>query len=102
MVQQRLLDPNKLTVIPQCRVLDDFLGISPKLLGQKLILGAYGRFSTQKGFDILLQAMQSLPNLDIELHLGGYGEDETKLRHLAESDCRIQFIGKLTNVPKFL
>lgn len=102
MLKHKLLKPRNLTVIQQCRNLDDFLVIPSKPLGDKLILGVYGRFSDQKGIDLLLRAIQELPNLDLELLVGGYGEHEQMLRKMADGDRRIQFVGKLTNVPQFL
>jgi glycosyltransferase involved in cell wall biosynthesis len=102
MLKHKLLNPRKLAVIQQCRVLEDFLILPIKPLGEKLILGVYGRFSHQKGIDLLIKALQDLPDLDVKLLIGGYGEDEAALRQLAEGDRRIQFVGQLTNVPQFL
>ncbi|MEE3717549.1 glycosyltransferase family 4 protein [Tumidithrix elongata RA019] len=102
MLKYKLVKPRKLTVIQQCRILEDFLAIPTKPLGGRLVLGVYGRFSAQKGIDLLLKAMQDLRDLDVELLIGGYGEDEATLRQLAEGDRRIQFVGKLANVPEFL
>jgi len=102
MLSNKLVNPQKLSVIQQCRVLEDFLALPVKPLGERLILGVYGRFSNQKGIEMLLEAMQGLPDLDIELLVGGYGEKEELLRQMADGDRRIQFVGKLTNVPQFL
>jgi glycosyltransferase involved in cell wall biosynthesis len=46
--------------------------------------------------------MQGLRELDIQILIGGYGENEEQLLQLADDDRRIQFVGKLANVPKFL
>lgn len=102
MLKHKLVKHQKLTVIQQCRILEDFFALPIKPLGEKLVLGVYGRFSNQKGIELLLQAMQGLPNLDVELSIGGYGENEQILREMADKDRRIQFVGKLANVPKFL
>jgi glycosyltransferase involved in cell wall biosynthesis len=102
MLKHKLVNPRKLAVIQQCRVLEDFLILPVKPLGEKLILGVYGRFSHQKGIDLLLKALRDLPGLDVKLLIGGYGEDEAALRQLAEGDRRIQFVGQLNNVPQFL
>jgi glycosyltransferase involved in cell wall biosynthesis len=102
MLDKQLVNPQKLSMIQQCRVLEDFLSLPVKPLGEKLILGVYGRFSNQKGIDILLETMQDLRELDIKLLIGGYGENEKELRQMADDDRRIQFVGKLTNVPQFL
>ena len=102
MLEHKFLNHRKLIVIPQCRFLDDFLALPAKPLGERLILGVYGRFSEQKGIDILLKALREMPDLDLELLIGGYGENEELLRQIAEGDRRIQFMGQLNNVPQFL
>ncbi|NMF60529.1 glycosyltransferase family 4 protein [Pseudanabaena yagii] len=102
MLKHKLVKPRNLTVIQQCRNLEDFVVLPSKPLGDKLILGVYGRFSAQKGIDLLLRAIQELPSLDLELLVGGYGEHEQNLRKMADGDHRIQFVGKLANVPQFL
>lgn len=102
MVKHKLVNPRKLAIIQQCRALEDFLVLPVKPLGEKLILGVYGRFSEQKGIELLLKALEELPDLDVELLIGGYGENEELLRQVAEGDRRIQFVGQLTNVPQFL
>ena len=102
MLEHKFLNHRKLIVIPQCRFLDDFLALPAKPLGERLILGIYGRFSEQKGIDILLKALREMPDLDLELLIGGYGENEELLRQIAEGDRRIQFMGQLNNVPQFL
>ncbi|MEE3717548.1 glycosyltransferase family 4 protein [Tumidithrix elongata RA019] len=102
MLAHRLVKPQKLTVIQLCRVLEDFLAVPVKPLGERLVLGFFGRFSNQKGIELLLEAMQGLHDLDVELLIGGYGENEAALRQMAEGDRRIQFVGKLANVPEFL
>jgi glycosyltransferase involved in cell wall biosynthesis len=102
MLNNKLVNPQKLSMIQQCRVLEDFLALPVKPLGEKLIFGVYGRFSNQKGIELLIEAMQMLPELDVELSIGGYGEKEELLRQMADGDRRIQFVGKLANVPQFL
>jgi len=102
MLKHQLVKPRNLTVIQQCRNLEEFIDIPSKPLGDKLILGVYGRFSDQKGIDLLIMAIRELPNLDLELLIGGYGEREQILRNMADGDRRIQFVGKLANVPQFL
>lgn len=102
MQSHRLVSPHKLTAIQQCRMLDDFFQVSSKTIRQPLVLGAYGRFCSQKGFDILLQAMQLISNTDIHLHIGGYGEDEALLRQLAQGQKNVKFWGPVRDVPAFL
>jgi glycosyltransferase involved in cell wall biosynthesis len=98
----QLVRSQNLAMIRQCRILDQFLALPEKTRGKTLVLGAYGRFDQQKGFDTLLRAMQQVQNPDIELLIGGYGEDEDLLRSLAADDPRIRFVGSLSDVPSFL
>jgi glycosyltransferase involved in cell wall biosynthesis len=100
--QNRLVSPSKVTMIRQCHLLDRFLSIPYKKIQQPLILAAYGRFCDQKGFDILLQAMRTISDLNIQLNLGGYGKDEILLKQLAEGHENIKFWGAIQDVPAFL
>jgi len=70
--------------------------------GPRLRIGAYGRFCEQKGFDILIAAFRCgwFPHCD--LILGGFGEDEAKLRALAGDCPAIHFTGKVDGVAAFL
>ncbi|MBD2188642.1 glycosyltransferase [Pseudanabaena mucicola] len=102
MRSQKLVNSKKLTMITQCRTLDEFLILPLKPLDTPLVLGAYGRFNQQKGFDTLLRAMQTVRNPEVQLLIGGYGEQEELLKSLAGNDPRIQFLGSITDVPSFL
>ncbi|GBO54644.1 glycosyltransferase [Pseudanabaena sp. lw0831] len=97
-----LVRSQNLAMIRQCRILDQFLALPEKPRCKTLVLGAYGRFDQQKGFDTLLRAMQQVQNPNIELLIGGYGEHEDLLRSLAGDDPRIRFVGSLSDVPSFL
>jgi glycosyltransferase involved in cell wall biosynthesis len=46
--------------------------------------------------------MQGLRELNIQILIGGYDENEERLRQMVDDDRRIQFVGKLTDVPQFL
>ncbi len=70
--------------------------------GQRLQIGAYGRFCEQKGFDILIAAFQSGWFADCDLILGGFGADEAKLRAMAADCPAIRFTGKVDDVAAFL
>lgn len=102
MRSHHLVRPSKLVTIQQCHCLDKYLALPSKPSGTSLVLGAYGRFSQQKGFDTLMQAMRLVPDLPIKLLVGGYGEQEELLRSLAGDDPRIHFVGSLSNVSSFL
>jgi glycosyltransferase involved in cell wall biosynthesis len=98
MQENHLVADYKLSVIQQCPALDRFFEVPEKTMNQPLILGAYGRFCAQKGFDLLLQAVQDIP--EVQLYLGGYGQDEFQLRQLARS--HVKFWGAVQDVPGFL
>lgn len=70
--------------------------------GDRLRIGAYGRFCEQKGFEDLIRAMQAgaLPHCD--LVIGGFGELEPIYRRLADGNPHIHFAGKISNVAGFL
>jgi glycosyltransferase involved in cell wall biosynthesis len=103
MQKNHLVHPSKLTTINQCPNLDRFLNIPTKVRDSPLILATYGRFCTQKGFDILLQAMRLIPEVSIHLNIGGAGAEAKKLYDLAEGTTNINFWGAIDDsIPTFL
>jgi glycosyltransferase involved in cell wall biosynthesis len=97
-----LLTEKCLTVISQSTQVEKLLGIAQRPFEEPLVLGAYGRFTIQKGFDILLEAMHHLPRNQFRLLLGGYGEEEEKLKQMAQGQDNVEFVGKVENLPAFL
>ncbi len=67
-----------------------------------LVLGAFGRFSEQKGFDTLIDAMRQLDPSRFSLLLGGFGADDAALRAQASDLANVSFVGKVSDVPDFL
>jgi glycosyltransferase involved in cell wall biosynthesis len=103
MQQNHLVHPHKLQMINQCPNLDRFLTLPENERNERLVLAAYGRFCTQKGFDTLLQAMQLLPEINVHLNIGGSGVDEAVLHKMAKGLPRIKFWGAIDDqVPTFL
>ena len=102
MLNHQLVSPQKVRVISGAVTIDNLLQITEKITSKPLILGAYGRFATQKGFDLLLQAFASLPPEQFQLNLGGYGEDESLIRDLARDLPKVKLLGVIKDVPAFL
>lgn len=50
--------------------------------GARLVIGAVGRLSAEKGFDLLIEAVERVRErgLDVELWIAGEGEEEERLR----------------------
>ncbi|NJM65528.1 MAG: glycosyltransferase family 4 protein [Acaryochloris sp. RU_4_1] len=104
MIKNRLVDESKIALIQASRIVDNFLAVPPKPrhLDQPFVLGAYGRLCPQKGFDVLIAAMQGLTDPSIQLVIGGTGTDETPLKQQAASCSTVEFVGRIDDVPSFL
>ncbi|MBD2204668.1 glycosyltransferase family 4 protein [Calothrix sp. FACHB-1219] len=100
--ENHLVSAKKLVLIQPCRALNDFFTVPPKPIEKPLIVGAYGRFHPQKGFDTLLEAMKLIPDSPIKLRIAGEGDEESKLKQLAQGLNNVEFIGRVDNVPEFL
>jgi glycosyltransferase involved in cell wall biosynthesis len=77
------------------------LGIAPG----RLVVGAVGRLSAEKGFDLLIRAVDRLARagFDLELLIAGEGDEEPRLRALAsELGCgeRVRLLGFQANVKE--
>ena len=102
MVDCYLVNSQKIRVIPPASRVENLLKIPPKLPTKPLILGAYGRFARQKGFDRLLKIMALLPPEKFQLQLGGYGPDESIIQQLAANLPHVHLLGPIENVAEFL
>jgi glycosyltransferase involved in cell wall biosynthesis len=75
------------------------VGLSP----QRLVIGAAGRLSAEKGFDLLIQAVDRLlaSGLDVELVIAGEGDERPALQALAtrlgRAD-RVRLLGYQSNL----
>jgi phosphatidylinositol alpha-mannosyltransferase len=58
-----------------------------------------GRHEERKGLDVLLAAMQRLPD-DVRLWIGSTGPDTGRLRAEHASDQRIEWLGRITDADK--
>ena len=92
MRRRALVRAEALKVIPSCVDLAPFLALKP-VYSQPRIIGAIGRFDTQKGFDILIKAFRATSNPELRLRLIGDGESRAELEALASGDDRISFVG---------
>ncbi|MEL6442573.1 MAG: glycosyltransferase family 4 protein [Cyanobacteria bacterium J06621_8] len=101
-LSHKLVNPNKIRIIYSASPVASFLAIPPKSSGNPLKIGAYGRFVSQKGFDLLLSAFASLPGEKFQLYLGGYGQNESSIKNLAQDFPHVKLLGAIEDVPKFL
>lgn len=103
MQSRNLVASDKVRLIRSSRNLDPFLQVPEKTVPEQLFtLAAYGRFTYQKGFDRLIEAVKLLPAGSMQLLLGGQGPDENSLKTLAQNHPHIHFLGKIDDVPGFL
>lgn len=104
MEEAKLAPASKIRVISPVVDLSDLLSLPPQNWdgSRPLVLGAYGRFHEQKGFVPLLRALAEARDLDCKLLLGGFGPLEPAIQRLAEADERIELVGKVTCLERFL
>ncbi len=82
----------KLCLIPPCVDLSDYLGLAP-VDGPITSIGAFGRFDTQKGFDVLIPAFRKADLAGVRLDIFGDGPQREELEALAGGDPSIVFHG---------
>lgn len=104
MLRHQLVPERKLTVIPQCWDISELttVPLPSRRPGEPLVIGAYGRFCGQKGFEHLIRAMARLSPHDTILRLGGMGPDEHALRQLADGLGTVTFCGQVKDLAGFL
>ncbi len=91
-------DPQRIRVIPGGVDLDRFEQTGPPVPG---VVGAFGRQSREKGFDILLEAMSQLRG-EASLILGGEGPQSGFLREQADRlGVPVTMTGFVADVPAF-
>ncbi len=82
----------KIELLPPCVDLKDFFALSP--VGEAVrSIGAFGRFDTQKGFDVLIPAFLEADLEGVTLDIFGDGPMRAELENLAQGDPRIVFHG---------
>lgn len=93
LMRKAYVDSGALRVIPPCVNVEPFRVAGASREPGRRIVGAIGRFHTQKGFDVLIEAFKSLPQDDIELHLYGAGPEGDRLAALAATLPNVVFKG---------
>ena len=99
MLESRLARPEQVVAIPCVLDLEPFLRIAPPAPRTgPMRLGAFGRYSRQKGFDTLIEAMRLVAPDRAHLSLAGYGEDEEALRAAAAGLPNVTMEGRVDPV----
>jgi glycosyltransferase involved in cell wall biosynthesis len=108
MLLEQGLDPARVAVMPNMIDIDPHAAPPMHSLHRPQVIGALGRLCRQKGFDVLLQALDMLrrrhPELPWRLRLAGSGEAEAQLHAqvaalgLAE---RVEFAGWIDDKQAF-
>lgn len=95
----------KCTVIPSCInenrlcITESTLRMAEEVRAQnkdKIICFAVGRHVEYKGYEYLIEASKNLDD-NFKIFIGGTGKLTEKLKTLATSDKKIEFLGKLTD-----
>ncbi len=98
-----LVKDHKLTTIVQSLDVSALAHVADiEISHSPMHLGAYGRFTQQKGFDILIEAMRLVPPHVATLTIAGYGPDEAALRLQAKDIENVMFRGKFSSPDRIL
>lgn len=101
-----VMNPAKVVVIPSSTYCGGFADIAlPTRRGPSttpLRIGAYGRYTEQKGFGNLIQAMRGVPAGVATLKLAGLGSYDERLKGLASHFSNIEVGGPTKDVAGFL
>lgn len=93
----------RLSVVPSFTDTAGFRQIALPNGGRRpLRLGAFGRYAEQKGFDILIDAMKSVPADIATLELRGLGPDAAALTAAARELDNVRVGGPVEDVARFL
>lgn len=96
------LPEGKIARVGQAKELSQFMAIAKQKPHSPLKLAAYGRLTQQKGFDLLIQAINQFSESEVTLTVAGDGEDNDKLQQLVENHSQVHFIGEINDVAAFL
>ncbi|WP_251977699.1 glycosyltransferase family 4 protein [Salinicola avicenniae] len=98
------IEPRRLQVVSPWSDVPALQAVPPSdWQGQRtLVVGAYGRFDRQKGFERLIARFLALDPAHYQLRLGGSGAEEPALRALAGEAPHIHFVGQVDDRAGFL
>ncbi|WP_076410161.1 glycosyltransferase family 4 protein [Shewanella sp. UCD-KL12] len=105
MLNKRLAKADKVYYVGQAKPLELFSALPTPTLTEPVVIGAYGRFHQQKGFDLLLEAVGQISCENIELRLAGAGELGKELIETANAQPnrdKIAFVGEINDIAGFL
>jgi glycosyltransferase involved in cell wall biosynthesis len=102
-------DPARVIHIPNAIDSEEFSRSAPRpeAEGRPLVIGALARLSREKGFELLIEAVERLAEEghDVQLKIAGEGELEGELRAQMSSSKhaeRFELTGYIEDVPAFL
>lgn len=103
MIAHKLAPSEKIVAIPQSRICDDLLAITPcnRDTGP-LQIRAFGRFHKQKGFDLLIKAMARVPSHMAVLKIAGTGPDAEDLKALSQKLSNVEICDPFDSPTDFL
>lgn len=103
MLEAGLAPPEKLCAIAQSRDYCELLKLPvPERTEGPLRIGAFGRFHPQKGFDLLIESMASIPTDIAELTLAGHGPEAARLKAMALNLPHVQIAKPFSSPEAFL
>ncbi|MEM7327545.1 MAG: glycosyltransferase family 4 protein [Pseudomonadota bacterium] len=102
-LEHKLAPETKVVAIPQSRLCEDLLKLphKPRENGP-LQIRAFGRFHKQKGFDLLIQAMERVPAHMATLQIAGAGPDEARLQDLSGRLKHVEICQSFKSPEQFL
>lgn len=99
----RLAPASKIEVIEQARNIRDLMTLSPSHRSEgPLIIGAYGRFHEQKGFDLIIEAMRGISPETAQLRIAGDGPQKVALMKAASSLSHVEICPPFKSPKEFL
>ncbi|MEL7033622.1 MAG: glycosyltransferase family 4 protein [Pseudomonadota bacterium] len=103
MIAHKLAASEKIIAIPQSRICDDLLAITPcKRDTGPLQIRAFGRFHKQKGFDLLVRAMARVPTELATLKIAGTGPDAERLKALSRDLENVEICAPFDTPTEFI